>query len=152
MFFCSIKIQVIAPTDFDIGVDDSKSTVIESSDNMVYIQSLSTQIRVLTLNDGEHQDSTLYRLEKNYILQFRLGPSLLGKRVTIYCNYPSTDLAYQFDQTNDKGEPIFVRNQYLALPWHRDEDTKYTDETSSYCEIEVQIPGSFHYYFIYDSA
>lgn len=119
---------------------------------MVYIQSLSMQIRVLTLNDGEHQDSTLYRLEKDYILQFRLGPSLLGKRVTIYCNYPNTELAYQYDQTNDKGEPVFVRNQYTALPWQWDEATKYTDETSAYCEVEVKIPGSFHYYFIYDTT
>lgn len=101
----------------------------------------STEIRVFTLNDNEHLDSTLYRLEKNWILQFRLGPSLYGRKVHVYTNYPISD---------DGKQEEFVRNQYRPLQWFHDEGCKYSDDTSAYCEIEIKKAGSFHYYFTYD--
>lgn len=104
----------------------------------------STEIRVLTLNDNENLDSTIFRLEKNWILQFRLGPSLYGRKVHVYTNYPIAD--------DGKHEDDFIRNQYRSLQWHQDEGCKYSDDTSAYCEIEVKKAGSFHFYFIYDKT
>ena len=101
--------------------------------------SSGTQIRVFTLNDKEHQDSTLYRLEKNWILQFRLGPSLLGRKVSLYCNYP-------------KENEEFKRNSYNLLKWSQDEGCKYSDDTALLTEITVKISGSFHYYFTYEGG
>ncbi|KDR16306.1 Glycogen debranching enzyme, partial [Zootermopsis nevadensis] len=98
------------------------------------------QIRVLTLNDGEHQDSTLYRLQKGWQLQFRLGPSLFGRKVTVYCNHP------------EEVEEDYVRNRYRPLRWESDEDTHTGDHTSSFAEVAIRRAGSFHYYFIYDGS
>lgn len=101
---------------------------------------INEQIRVLTLNDKEHQDSTLYRLNKNWILQFRLGPSLLGRRISLYTNYP------------EKSNVEFKRTRYQQLKWNQDEGCKNADDTASYAEIVVNIAGSFHYYFTYEDA
>jgi glycogen debranching enzyme len=94
----------------------------------------------LTLNDGEHQDSTLYRLQKGWRLQFRLGPSLFGRKVTVYCNHP------------EGIEEEYVRNRYRPIQWESDEDTRSGDDTSSFSEIAIRRAGSFHYYFIYDGS
>nr|AIA93796.1 CAZy families GH13 protein [uncultured bacterium] len=96
------------------------------------------QIRVLTLNDKEHQESTIYRIEKNFILQFRLGPSLLGRKIKLYCNYP-------------QGSADFNRGTYQLLEWVQDEGCKNADDTALYTSIEANISGSFHYYFIYEN-
>ncbi|XP_033222328.1 glycogen debranching enzyme isoform X2 [Belonocnema kinseyi] len=81
------------------------------------------QIRVLTLNKGEHQDGILYRLQKGYQVQFRLGPSLLGKNIDIFVNHPPT---------NDKQ---FERHTYYQLKW--------VEETAI---LRVTSAGSFHFY------
>lgn len=102
-----------------------------------------SQVRVLTLNDNEHQDSTLYRIEKNWTLQFRLGPSLLGRKVSLYCNYP---------ETKDGKILEFNRDRYFLLSWVQDEGCQHSDDTALYTQITVKIAGSFHYYFIYENA
>ena len=71
-------------------------------------------------------------------LQFRLGPSLFGRKVTIYCNHP------------EKVEDEYIRNRYRALKWITDEDTHAGDDTSSFAEVAIRRAGSFHYYFIFD--
>lgn len=63
----------------------------------------------------------------------RLGPSLFGRKVTVYCNQPL------------EGQ-VFSRNQYRALPWLNNTH----DDTARYCRLELSTPGSFHYYFHYD--
>ncbi|XP_046385636.1 glycogen debranching enzyme isoform X2 [Ischnura elegans] len=116
----------------------------------------SRQTRVLTLNDGEHHDSTLYRLEKGWVLQFRLGASLLGRRVTIYVNHPASS-------SPDPKE--FDRHTYHILQWKTDgsaADTSEnvrdgvtssgTDGTAIYAEILLSQAGSFHYYFTHDGS
>ncbi|KAK4875160.1 hypothetical protein RN001_011582 [Aquatica leii] len=102
-----------------------------------------THVRVLTLNDGEHTSSTLYRIEKNWILQFRLGPSLFGRKVSLYCNYPE-------NKDGKLGE--FNRNRYFLLPFKQDEGCSNADDTALYTEINVKMAGSFHYYFVYENA
>jgi len=95
------------------------------------------QVRVLTLNHGDHLDNTLFRLQKGWVLQLRPGPTLLGKKVSIYTNHPE-DLAEDF-----------IRNRYRRLQWKSDSRNK-GDDTALYVEICVIMAGSFHYYFTYD--
>ncbi|XP_024943750.1 glycogen debranching enzyme [Cephus cinctus] len=80
------------------------------------------QVRVLTLNNGEHQDGTLYRVKKGFQIQFRLGPSLLGRTVDIFTNHPPNG------QT-------FERHTYYQLQW--------TNESAN---LQLAAAGSFHYY------
>lgn len=94
------------------------------------------QTRILTLNESEHQESTLYRLEKNWTLQFRLGPSLFGRKVFLYCNYPL------------KGNG-FIRHRYNLIPWELDDGCKNADDTACCANITLKIAGSFHYYFTF---
>lgn len=117
----------------------SEETVVEKEDvnKKLNIYTMS-QIRILTLNDKEHQESTLYRLENNWIIQFRLGPSLLGRKVNLYCNYPTED-------------EEFNRTTYHLLNWQQDEGCEYADDTALYTQIVLNIPGSFHYYFTYNN-
>ncbi|CAG0880925.1 unnamed protein product [Darwinula stevensoni] len=96
-----------------------------------------TPTRVLFLNDHEHQASTVYRLQKGWILQFRLGPSVFGKKVDLYTNYPS--------HTEDK----FERCKYRQVPWNVS-STNPDDDTAVQANINIFMAGSFHYYFTYD--
>ncbi|XP_028049244.1 LOW QUALITY PROTEIN: glycogen debranching enzyme [Monomorium pharaonis] len=84
---------------------------------------INEQIRVLTVNHGEHLDGILYRLKKGWIVEFRLGASLLGKTLDVFINHPlSTDKEFE-------------RHTYYQLQW--------IDESAS---IRLTLPGSFHYY------
>nr|XP_015838644.1 PREDICTED: glycogen debranching enzyme [Tribolium castaneum] len=115
---------------------ETASSELLSEEISPFKMSSGTQVRVLTLNDKEHQDSTLYRLQKNWILQFRLGPSLLGRKVSLYCNYP---------QTGD-----FKRHSYALLKWQQDEGCQHSDDTALLTELTLEKSGSFHYFFTYD--
>lgn len=95
-----------------------------------------SQVRVLTLNDKEHQECTLYRLGKNWTIEFRIGPSLFGRSVFLYCNYPVNDNS-------------FSRNKYYFIPWQLDEGCKNSDDTAAFANITVKISGSFHYFFTF---
>ncbi|KAM3604619.1 uncharacterized protein V6R79_013990 [Siganus canaliculatus] len=90
------------------------------------------QIRVLMLNDKENLERTLFRLEQGFELQFRLGPSLQGKNVTVHTNYPVD------------GQP-FVRDNYRVLPWKN--PTGREDDSDKYCSLDLKIAGSYQYYF-----
>ena len=92
------------------------------------------QIRVLTLTLDQDGTSVVYKLQKNCILQFRLGPSLLGHAVNLFTNYP---------QNNGDGK--FHRNSYNVLPWQNDSNNKM-DDTSTFANIDLKISGSFHFY------
>ncbi|XP_032451729.1 glycogen debranching enzyme isoform X2 [Nasonia vitripennis] len=81
------------------------------------------QVRVLTLNKGEHQDGTLYKLKKGWVVEFRLGASLLGHNLNIFTNHPLL-----------VGNP-FERRTYYQLPWNHE---------SAF--IRVSLAGSFHFY------
>ncbi|XP_063361631.1 glycogen debranching enzyme [Cydia amplana] len=111
--------------------------------------------RLLTLAHGEHHDSTIYRFEKGTTIRFCPGPSLLGRKVFLYTNYIITDSQ---DEKAEVSE--FVRNQYYALEWRR-EDEQGTEElgtgalvtdTDLYADLKLTRAGAFHYYFVYDSA
>ncbi|XP_028161356.1 glycogen debranching enzyme isoform X1 [Ostrinia furnacalis] len=117
-------------------------------------------VRVITLEHGEHHDSTLYRFEKGCHLQFCPGPSLLGRKVFLYTNYVVSDNA---DEDGGGEQAEFVRNQYYGLEWRREEagpgagaDTLgggvLVTDIDAFCELRLARAGSFHYYFVYDSA
>ena len=46
------------------------------------------EVRVLRLEAGTRLDGQVFRLEKRWILRFVLGPSLVGRRVRIFIDYP----------------------------------------------------------------
>ncbi|XP_014469825.1 PREDICTED: glycogen debranching enzyme isoform X4 [Dinoponera quadriceps] len=83
----------------------------------------SEQIRVLTVNNGEHLDGILYKLKKGWKVEFRLGASLLGQTLDIFMNYPLL------------AEKKFERHTYYQLPW--------VDESAT---VHLTLPGSYHYY------
>ncbi|XP_048845065.1 glycogen debranching enzyme isoform X2 [Brienomyrus brachyistius] len=92
----------------------------------------SKQIRVLVLNDMEKLDRALFRLDKGYELQFRLGPTLQGKNVNVYTNYPVM------------GEP-FDRHKFRLLEWIN--PTGKEDDSDKFCKLDLQVAGSYQYYF-----
>ncbi|XP_041849646.1 glycogen debranching enzyme isoform X1 [Melanotaenia boesemani] len=92
------------------------------------------QIRVLMLNDKENLERTLFRLEQGFELQFRLGPSLQGRRVIVHTNYPLE--GQQFD-----------RKSFRALAWNYPSGRE--DDSDKYCSLELKIAGSYQYYFGY---
>ena len=94
--------------------------------------SAKQQIRILTLELNQNGSSIVYKLQKNWVLQFRLGPSLLGQTVLLHTNYPLKD-------------GVFDRTSYNEIPWQKDSENS-VDDTSIYANIEVGFSGSFHFY------
>ncbi|XP_036446672.1 glycogen debranching enzyme-like isoform X1 [Colossoma macropomum] len=93
---------------------------------------LGTQTRVLLLNDMERLDRTLFRLEQGFELQFRLGPTLQGKRVRVHTNYPA------------RGKK-FNSQEFCVLEWIN--PTGREDDSDKYCKLDLEIAGSYQYYF-----
>ncbi|XP_011494521.1 PREDICTED: glycogen debranching enzyme [Ceratosolen solmsi marchali] len=81
------------------------------------------QVRVLTVNNGEHLDGNLYKLKKGWVVEFRLGSSLLGHNVDVFTNHPQLI-----------SDP-FKRCTYYQLPWSHE---------SAF--LRLSLAGSFHYY------
>ncbi|KAM4623773.1 glycogen debranching enzyme isoform 2-T2 [Polymixia lowei] len=90
------------------------------------------QIRVLLLNDKEDLDRTLFRLDQGFELQFRLGPSLQGQKVTVHSNYPA------------EGQR-FERNAFRVLEWNNPTGKK--DDSDKFCCLDLKRAGSFQFYF-----
>ena len=88
-------------------------------------------VRVLTLELDQNGSSIVYKLQKDWILQFRLGSSLLGQIVDLYTNYPLKN--------------PFERKHYSKIEWSSDSNNK-SDGTSIYANIFVKTSGSFHFY------
>ena len=86
-------------------------------------------IRILTLELNQNGTSVVFKLQKDWILQFCLGPSLLGQSVSLHTNYPLRD-------------GVFDRYHYNGISWQKDS----IDDTSIYANIGVKISGSFHFY------
>uniref|UniRef100_A0A4W6G6Q2 Glycogen debranching enzyme n=1 Tax=Lates calcarifer TaxID=8187 RepID=A0A4W6G6Q2_LATCA len=72
----------------------------------------------------------IYRFE----LQFRLGPSLQGRRVMVHTNYPL------------EGQQ-FIRNNFRVLVWNY--PTGREDDSDKFCSLDLKIAGSYQYYFGY---
>ena len=94
------------------------------------------QIRILTLDHNQDGSSVVYKLCKGWILQFRLGTSLLGQSVCLHTNYP-------VKETDD--DDTFDRTKYQELDWKSDSNNK-ADDTSMFANISIEMSGSFHFY------
>uniref|UniRef100_A0A7N6FD06 Glycogen debranching enzyme n=1 Tax=Anabas testudineus TaxID=64144 RepID=A0A7N6FD06_ANATE len=92
------------------------------------------QIRVLMLNEKENLERTLFRLEQGFELQFRLGPSLQGRKVMVHTNYPL------------EGQP-FQRHNFHVLEWNY--PSGKDDDSDKFCSLNLKIAGSYQYYFGY---
>ncbi|XP_062284498.1 glycogen debranching enzyme-like isoform X2 [Scomber scombrus] len=90
------------------------------------------QIRVLVLNDKENLERTLFRLDQGFELYLQLGPSLQGRTVTVYTNYPL------------EGQP-FQRKNYRVLKWNN--PTGREDDSDKFCTLDLKVSGSYQYYF-----
>lgn len=85
-------------------------------------------------------DSTVFFSSfEGWKLQFRLGPSLLGRRIRLYVNHPIAD--------EDGNVELFERTQYRQVEWQHDSRNK-DDDTAVYADILTIAPGSYHYYMI----
>ena len=85
---------------------------------------LKNQVRILSLEQDQDGTSVVYKLQKNWILQFRLGPSLLGQTVVLQTNYPLNNGAFQ-------------RDSYQELPW-QSESNNQADDTSIFANIDLK--------------
>lgn len=81
----------------------------------------------------QHNYWQVWLCESGWWVELRVGPSLFGRKVTAYTNLP------------EEGKP-FSRKQYRALSW----TTTSGDSTSKFCRLPLNVPGSYHYYFVYD--
>ena len=70
------------------------------------------------------------------VLEFRLGPTLLGHRVKVYTNCPEAG----------DGDAKFCRTSYRVLEWRRDSDNA-SDDTAVFIDLELSRSGSFRFYF-----
>ncbi|XP_071341644.1 glycogen debranching enzyme-like isoform X2 [Trachinotus anak] len=80
----------------------------------------------------ERLEQALFRLEQGFELQFRLGPTLQGKEVQVYTNYPAK--GHKFD-----------RLKFHPLDWVYPNGQE--DDCDKYCRLDLVVAGSYQYYF-----
>uniref|UniRef100_A0A8D2ZVL6 Glycogen debranching enzyme n=1 Tax=Scophthalmus maximus TaxID=52904 RepID=A0A8D2ZVL6_SCOMX len=81
----------------------------------------------------ERLEQALFRLQQGFELQFRLGPTLQGKEVQVYTNYPANN-GHKFDR---------LRFHPLAWVYPNGQD----DDCDKYCRLDLVVAGSYQYYF-----
>ncbi|XP_026677291.1 glycogen debranching enzyme [Diaphorina citri] len=113
---------------------DKKVEIIQRSSNNMVVQQ-QTEVRVLTLQDNQHQDGVHYRLKIGWTLELCLGESLFGRRVVVFCNIPEEGNSFQ-------------RTQYRTLEWANNG----SDDTANYIRVPITQAGSFHYYFTFEGS
>lgn len=67
-----------------------------------------------------------------YELQFRLGPTLQGKNVHVHTNYPAPGKK-------------FNSSSFRLLEWINPSGRE--DDSDKYCKLDMEIAGSYQYYF-----
>ncbi|XP_055546632.1 glycogen debranching enzyme isoform X2 [Wyeomyia smithii] len=100
----------------------------------------------LAIHHNDKGEGTLYRLKKNALVHVHPGASLLGRRVAIFCNYPSD--GQDFD-----------RKRYTQLQWFSPTGTQInTNEVKflpikdidCYCTVHLTRSGAYHFYIVYE--
>lgn len=100
----------------------------------------------LAIHHNDQGKGSLYRLKKNSMVHVHPGPSLLGRRVAIFCNYPA-----------DGAD--FDRNRYTQLKWFSPTGTQLESDGSKYlsikdvdyyCNVHLTRSGAYHFYILYE--
>jgi N-terminal domain from the human glycogen debranching enzyme len=111
---------------------------------------------IISLEYGVHRESDLFRLQRGSVLKIQPGLSLLGKRISVFCNYPAkgnTRLYYLYIVIPILFRKLgkeFERNKYQKLQWIGDignNKYKFIDNVESNCVINAEQAGNFHLYF-----
>lgn len=89
-------------------------------------------MRIHTLEKGQNHEAVIYRIQQKCTIRFVTGSTLLGERVNLFINYP-------------KDHRSFEREQYQELSWLNVRSD--SDYSSAYVDIQLQLPGTFGYYF-----
>ena len=105
------------------------------------------EVLSLALNHGEHREGTLYRLKRGTTLRVVPGVSLLGRHISLSTNYPVKGATYE-------------RETFHKLQWHHKDGSplgsadQFIEVTSLdvYCEIAVDVSGSFKFAFVYEGG
>lgn len=103
------------------------------------------EVLSLELQHGENREGSLYRLKRGITLRIVPGVSLLGRHISLSTNYPATG-------------KVFDRNIFQKLQWHHKNGdpcgqvNQFVEVTSLdfYCEIVVNVSGSFKFEFEYE--
>jgi len=66
-------------------------------------------------------------------LQFRLGPSLQGRPVSLHTNYPSAGRGFE-------------RTCFRVLDWVKPTGGR-DDDSDKFCCLDLQLAGSFHFHY-----
>lgn len=100
----------------------------------------------LSLDHGQHQENLLYRIHRDDVLRISPGPSLLGKKLQLFTNYPV------------EGKD-FDRNAFQLLKWKNAQgqpltpppanDLTFVKDLDIYCELVAERAGSFKFYITY---
>ncbi|XP_064626502.1 glycogen debranching enzyme-like isoform X2 [Lineus longissimus] len=100
---------------------------------------MACQVRVLTINKGEKNDTTLYRLEKGWCLRFAVGPTLQDQTVRVFCTQPQAP------------NVAFNNMKYYEITWTK-LGTSAHDTYDDYAELKITMAGSFSYFFTIDGS
>ncbi|KAG7524665.1 glycogen debranching enzyme-like isoform X2 [Solea senegalensis] len=79
-----------------------------------------------------NMEQALFRLQQGFELQFRLGPTLQGKQVQVYTNYPTEGHGYD-------------RLRFHPLDWVY--PNRQEDDCDKYCRLDLTVAGTYQYYF-----
>lgn len=98
-----------------------------------------------TLNYGEFREDQLFRVHRDDILRFSPGASVLGRKISLFTNYPATP------------KDTFERGSYHKLQFFSGNGKPLKDATvievndlDIYAEVIAQRAGSFRFYFTCD--
>lgn len=99
----------------------------------------------LSVDHGQHRDDLLYRIHRDDVLRISPGPSLLGKKLQLFTNYPG--VGKDFNRTtfhlmqwkDTQGQPIANQSDNLI----------FVKDLDIYCELVAERAGSFKFYITY---
>lgn len=98
---------------------------------------------LLKLEDGQNNDSKIFRLKKGDKVHFLLGTSLAYKKVTIHTDVPAKAQQKSSDKSSDK----ISDSNFHTLEWYN--PGKVGDKSSRLASVEFSTAGCFRYYFSY---
>ncbi|CAI5441641.1 unnamed protein product [Caenorhabditis angaria] len=117
--------QIKEQVDTALSAGAEKAEVLVETDAIFIVCKMSqnNEVRIIVLEEGEHLESVIRKIEKGWIVRFKRGTSLLGKQVTVTTTMSPDE----------------------QLKW-----SEGSDHLAVYCEIQCNVAGSFKYSFSTD--